>query len=410
MKLYTKNQVIFFSVCTLVLGVFFAFVLSKFFFAEKKSVETNASVSFENSVENPVSDENILKITSENSESDSVISSNSKNEGYTQEEIQNINVYNLCNEAVVNINTQVVGVNWFLEPVVEDGGSGSGSIIDKNGYVLTNVHVVNNASKIYVSLSDGTQFEAKIVGLDKDSDLAVIKFDPPEGMQLKTIPFGDSTKLKVGQRVIAIGNPYGLDRTMTTGIISALGRPIKNSNDRIIRNMIQTDSAINPGNSGGPLLTSSGKMIGINTMIYSSSGSNAGIGFAVPSETAVRVARDLMRYGKVKRGTMEIQVVQLTNRIALYAGLDINRGLLVSQVVKGGNAEKSGLKGGTKAVRYNASIIYLGGDIITQIDGISIMSIADYYSVLENKLPGDEISVTVHRDKKDLKFTVVLAE
>ena len=410
MKLYTKNQVIFFSVCTLVLGAFFAFVLSKFFFAEKKSVETNASVSFENSVENPVSDENILKITSENSESDSVISSNSKNEGYTQEEIQNINVYNLCNEAVVNINTQVVGVNWFLEPVVEDGGSGSGSIIDKNGYVLTNVHVVNNASKIYVSLSDGTQFEAKIVGLDKDSDLAVIKFDPPEGMQLKTIPFGDSTKLKVGQRVIAIGNPYGLDRTMTTGIISALGRPIKNSNDRIIRNMIQTDSAINPGNSGGPLLTSSGKMIGINTMIYSSSGSNAGIGFAVPSETAVRVARDLMRYGKVRRGTMEIQVVQLTNRIALYAGLDINRGLLVSQVVKGGNAEKSGLKVGTKAVRYNASIIYLGGDIITQIDGISIMSIADYYSVLENKLPGDEISVTVHRDKKDLKFTVVLAE
>lgn len=227
MKLYTKNQVIFFSVCTLVLGAFFAFVLSKFFFAEKKSVETKATVSFENSVENPVSDENILKITSENSESDSVISSNSKNEGYTQEEIQNINVYNLCNEAVVNINTQVVGVNWFLEPVVEDGGSGSGSIIDKNGYVLTNVHVVNNASKIYVSLSDGTQFEAKIVGLDKDSDLAVIKFDPPEGMQLKTIPFGDSTKLKVGQRVIAIGNPYGLDRTMTTGIISALGRPIK---------------------------------------------------------------------------------------------------------------------------------------------------------------------------------------
>ena len=309
MKLYTKNQVIFFSVCTLVLGAVFAFVLSKFFFAEKKSVETKAAVSFENSVENPVSDENILKITSENSEADSVISSNSKNGGYTQEEIQNINVYNLCNEAVVNINTQVVGVYWFLEPVVEDGGSGSGSIIDKNGYVLTNVHVVNNASKIYVSLSDGTQFEAKIVGLDKDSDLAVIKFDPPEGMQLKTIPFGDSTKLKVGQRVIAIGNPYGLDRTMTTGIISALGRPIKNSNDRIIRNMIQTDSAINPGNSGGPLLTSSGNMIGINTMIYSSSGSNAGIGFAVHSETAVRVATDLMRYRQVRQQTMQNQIM-----------------------------------------------------------------------------------------------------
>lgn len=410
MKLYTKNQVVFFSVCTLVFGALFALGLSKLFFTEKKSSENNASVSFEASVENTGIDENIFKITSETSESDSVISSNSKNEGYTQEEIQNINVYNLCNEAVVNINTQVVGVNWFLEPVVEDGGSGSGSIIDKNGYVLTNVHVVNNASKIYVSLSDGTQFEAKIVGLDKDSDLAVIKFDPPKEMQLKTIPFGDSTKLKVGQRVIAIGNPYGLDRTMTTGIVSALGRPIKNSNDRIIRNMIQTDSAINPGNSGGPLLTTSGKMIGINTMIYSSSGSNAGIGFAVPSETAVRVASDLMKYGKVRRGTMEIQVVQLTNRIALYAGLDINRGLLVSQVVKGGNAENAGLKGGTKAVRYNGSIIYLGGDIITQIDGISIMSIADYYSVLENKLPGDEISVTVHRDKKDLKFNVVLAE
>ena len=331
---------------------------------------------------------------------------------YTQEEQQNINVYSLCNEAVVNINTQIVALDWFLEPYVQDGGSGSGSIIDKRGYILTNVHVIQNASKIYVSLFDGTQYEAEVVGKDLDSDLAVIKFTPPEGIELKTIAFGDSSALKVGQRLIAIGNPFGLERTMTTGIVSGLGRPIQNSNNRIIRNMIQTDAAINPGNSGGPLLDTNGRMVGINTMIKSSSGSSSGVGFAVPSETAVRVVSDLIKYGKVNRGKIDATFVQNSQRIARYAGLDIATGVLVSQVTAGGKAEAAGMKGGTEAAYYGSrrDIIYIGGDVIIQIDNIAVSTLADYYSALESKKPGDKVTVIVRRNKKNVTLTVTLVE
>ena len=331
---------------------------------------------------------------------------------YTQEEAQNINVYALCNEAVVNINTQVTAYDWFLQPYVQEGGSGSGSIIDKRGYILTNVHVIADATKIYVSLFDGTQYEAEVVGTDLDSDLAVIKFTPPAGMELKTIAFGDSSALKVGQRVIAIGNPFGLERTMTTGIVSGLGRPIQNSNNRIIRDMIQTDAAINPGNSGGPLLDTNGKMIGINTMIQSSSGSSAGVGFAVPSTTAVRVVADLIKYGKVHRGTIDATVIQLSRRIAQYAGLDISNGVLISEVVKGGNAESAGLKGGTEAAYYGSrrDIIYIGGDVITQIDNIAVTSLADYYSALESKKAGDVVTVVVRRNRKNVTLKIKLVE
>ncbi|MBR4180338.1 MAG: trypsin-like peptidase domain-containing protein [Treponema sp.] len=331
---------------------------------------------------------------------------------YSQDENENINVYRSCNEAVVNINTKVTSYDWFWDPYVTDGGSGSGSIIDKKGYILTNVHVISGATKIYVSLADGSQYEATVVGQDIDSDLAVIKIDVPSDVTLKTIPFGDSTKLQVGQKVIAIGNPFGMERTMTTGIVSGLGRPIQNSNDRIIRNMIQTDAAINPGNSGGPLLDTTGKMVGINTMIMSSSGSSSGVGFAVPSEIAVRVVNDLLKYGKVQRGVINASIVQLTSRIAQYAGLDISTGMLVSEVDDGSNAQKAGLKGGTKAVYYGSrnNILYLGGDVITKIDGISITSLAEYYSALESKKPGDVVSVVVHRNKKDVTLKITLSE
>ena len=331
---------------------------------------------------------------------------------YSIEEQQNIKVYEICNEAVVNINTKVTAYDWFLEPYVQDGGSGSGSIIDKRGYILTNVHVISGATKIYVSLFDGTQYEAEVVGQDLDSDLAVIKFTPPAGITLKTISFGDSAALKVGQRVIAIGNPFGLERTMTTGIVSGLGRPIQNSNNRIIRNMVQTDAAINPGNSGGPLLDTDGKMIGINTMIKSSSGSSAGVGFAVPSETAVRVVADLIKFGKVQRGSIDATIVQLSSRIAQYAGLDVREGILISEVHKGGNAEKAGMMGGTQAVYYGSrrDIIYIGGDVITKIDDIKITSLADYYSALESKRPGDIITIVVRRNKKDVTIKLTLSE
>ena len=328
---------------------------------------------------------------------------------FTESEQQNIGVYDKCAESVVNISTKIAGINWFLEPTVEDGGTGSGSIIDKRGYIVTNVHVIQNASEIYVSLSDGTQYEAEIVGQDSESDLAVIKFTPPAGTVLKTISFGDSSKLKVGQKVIAIGNPFGLDRTMTTGIVSGLARPVRNSNSRIIRNMIQTDAAINPGNSGGPLLDTAGRMVGINTMIVSSSGSSAGVGFAIPAETAVRVVSDLIRYGRVNRGVVQMSIVQLNRTIVQYAGLDVSAGVLVSEVTKNGNADKAGIRGGTQRANYGRSIIFLGGDIVTKIDDIAVASLADYFSALEDKRPGDTVSMTIRRKGRDLTVKVTLA-
>ncbi|MDR3284549.1 MAG: trypsin-like peptidase domain-containing protein [Treponema sp.] len=333
---------------------------------------------------------------------------------YTLDEQQNISVYEQCSEAVVNINTEVVAYNWFLEPVPQEGGSGSGSIIDKRGYVLTNTHVIANATKIYISLADGAQYEGTVMGSDSASDIAVLKFDPPKGAPLKTIEYGDSSKLKVGQKVLAIGNPFGFERTLTTGIVSGLGRPIRSNRNTIIRDMIQTDTAINPGNSGGPLLDTRGRMIGINTMIYSTSGSSAGIGFAVPVNTARRVVDDLLKYGSVKRGGINAALVQLTSTIAKYAEITIASGLLVSEVGKNSSAAKAGLKAGTTPAQYgsrrNSYTIYLGGDVITEIEGVKIASLADYYSVLESKRPGDKVKVTVYRNNKYETLTVTLEE
>ncbi|MBP5358936.1 MAG: trypsin-like peptidase domain-containing protein [Treponema sp.] len=330
---------------------------------------------------------------------------------YTQDEAQNIAVYEKCNEAVVNITTQVMGYNWFLEPVVASSGSGSGSIIDARGYVVTNVHVIENASTITISLADGSSYEGTVVGKDIESDIAVLKFTPPKNVELKTIAFGDSDNLKVGQKVIAIGNPFALERTMTTGIVSGLGRPIQESENVIIRNMIQTDAAINPGNSGGPLLDSQGRMIGINTMIYSSSGSSSGVGFAVPVSTARRVVSDLISYGKVNRGVMMLSLVQNTSRIANYAGYGVKTGMIVSRVRSGSLAEAAGIKGGDRAVQYgtfSTKTIYLGGDIITKIDGLKVDTLADYYAALEDKVPGDTVTVTVYRNKKYVDLKVKL--
>ncbi len=333
---------------------------------------------------------------------------------YTQEELQNISVYEQANEAVVNITTEMLGINWFLEPVPQEGGTGSGSIIDERGYVLTNRHVISDAVRIIVSLHDGSQHEASIVGVDKENDIAVLKFEPEKGAQLRTIPFGDSSSLKVGQKVLAIGNPFGLDRTLTTGIVSALGRPVRSQSNTIIKDMIQTDSAINPGNSGGPLLDTRGRMIGINTVIYSTSGSSAGIGFAIPVNTARRVVAELIQYGEVRRGGIDAELVQLNISIARYAGLSISKGLLVSRVTNGSNAERAGLRGGATAVRYgsrrDSSIIYIGGDIITSIGGQKTETLADYYSALEDKKPGEVVPLEVLRGRETLRVNITLAQ
>ena len=402
MKLYSAKQVFIRASLTGLVAIFLT--ASVFLFVGRKTKNQN------NLVSSATQEQNDFALEIAPNEIQSIQVAGTSN-SYTQDEAQNIAVYENCNEAVVNITTQVMGYNWFLEPVVTSSGSGSGSIIDKRGYVVTNVHVIADASTITISLADGSSYEGRVVGKDSASDIAVLKFEPASGVELKTISFGDSENLKVGQKVIAIGNPFALERTMTAGIISGLGRPIQESENVIIRNMIQTDAAINPGNSGGPLLDSQGRMIGINTIIYSSSGSSSGVGFAVPVSTARRVVNDLIQFGKVNRGIMNLSLVQNTSRIASYAGYNIRTGMIVSRVKQGSLAEKAGVKGGTQAVQYgtfNPKTIYLGGDIITQINGLAVNTLADYYAALEDKKPGDTITLTVYRNKKYVQLSVTL--
>ena len=327
------------------------------------------------------------------------------------DEKENIAIYQNLNQGVVNITTQVNGYNWFLEAVPQDGGTGSGSIIDKKGYILTNNHVVANADKIIITLADGAQFDGQLVGKDVENDLAVVKFDP-KGRTLTTIPLGTSLGLKVGQKVLAIGNPFALDRTMTTGIVSALGRPLKGDNGIVLHELIQTDASINPGNSGGPLLNSHGQLIGINTMIYSPAGGSVGIGFAVPVDTAKRVVPDLIANGRVVRGWIDVTPVQLFPQLVQYANLPVDKGILVSKVTPGGQAAKSGLKGGSpdQGVRYGRTILYLGGDIIIAINGVEVGTLADLYSALESSKPGDKARLTVLRGTQKLDIALTLVQ
>jgi S1-C subfamily serine protease len=326
----------------------------------------------------------------------------------SSDEANNIQIYEKLNDAVVNITSLTFEYNWFLEPIPKEG-TGSGSIIDRKGYVLTNYHVIKNANELSVTLADGSNHRGDIIGVDPENDLAVIKFDP-EGQRLTTIPFGNSMDLRVGQKVLAIGNPFALDRTLTTGIVSGLGRPVRTNSGLVIKEMIQTDASINPGNSGGPLLNSKGEMIGINTMIFSPSGGSVGIGFAVPVETAKRVVPDLLRYGEVQRGWIDIVPVQLFPALVRYAGLSVSAGVLVSEVEPGSNAEKAGLKGGEQAVRYGRSIIHLGGDIIVQVDGLPVATLTDLLSALEDNKPGETVEVKVLRGRREQTLFVKLSK
>ncbi|MCR5080544.1 MAG: trypsin-like peptidase domain-containing protein [Treponema sp.] len=402
MKLYSRRTIIKYSIITAVITILVAGNVFNYYQMNKKTApKEQKKIEYQDKNFELETNSKAVEIESEES-------------GYTLDEAQNIAVYEKCNEAVVNITTQVMGYNWFYEPVITSSGSGSGSIIDKRGYVVTNVHVIENASIINISLADGSSYEGKIVGQDKESDIAVLKFEPRKDKDLCTINFGDSDLLKVGQKVIAIGNPFALERTLTTGIVSGLGRPVQESENVIIRNMIQTDAAINPGNSGGPLLNTKGEMIGINTMIMSSSGSSSGIGFAVPVKTAKRVVNDLLLYGKVNRGVMKLSLIQNTQNIANYTGSKISSGMIINRIESGSNAEKAGLKAGTKAVQYgsrfNPKTVYLGGDIITEIDGIKITKLADYYSVLEDKVPGNTVQVKIYRNGEFKIFKITLED
>jgi S1-C subfamily serine protease len=400
MKLYSRGQVLFFSL----LSVVIVLLLAAGFGLIKPLLPKSNVESAELSDQNTPADE--FKLL----QSEYRILNTADNVQYSESERENIDIYEKLNSAVVNITTETMAINWFLEPVPQEGSSGSGSIIDRRGYVLTNNHVIQNAHKVFINMADGSQFEGTVVGVDNESDLAVLKFEPPAGMVLQTILYGDSKSLKVGQKVLAIGNPFALERTLTVGIVSGLGRPIQTSGNRIIRDMIQTDASINPGNSGGPLLDTQGKMIGINTMIYSPSGGSVGIGFAVPVNTAMRVVNELIQYGKVRRGWIDATVVQIFPSLVRYAKLPVDAGLLISRTKKGGLAEKAGLKQGNEPVQYGRSVIYLGGDIITSVNGIKTKTLADLYASLEASKPGDVVKMEIIRGGQTSTLQVTLAD
>ncbi|MDR1447018.1 MAG: trypsin-like peptidase domain-containing protein [Treponema sp.] len=411
MKLYSRGQVLFFSVLSCLLLVLLALGLGLLGFSPKKNAETEPeeiSVTREGAADS---------FPGLNLRQSPYTVSGMGNAGrpvadllpYTEDERENISIYERLNQAVVNITTETVAINWFLEAVPQQGGSGSGSIIDTRGYVLTNNHVIENANKVFINLADGSQYEGSLVGTDPENDIAVLKFESGD-VELRTIPFGSSDNLKVGQKVLAIGNPFGFERTLTVGIVSGLGRPIQTDRRHIIRDMIQTDASINPGNSGGPLLDTQGRMIGINTMIYSPSGASAGVGFSVPINTAKRVVAELIQYGKVRRGWIDATVVQIFPALVRYAKLPVNSGLLVSRTIRNGNAERAGMRQGTEAIRYGSSVIYLGGDIITMVDGMETSSLADLYSALEDNKPGDRIKVDIVRGGKKSTLELNLAD
>jgi S1-C subfamily serine protease len=407
MKVYSRGQVIFFSALSGLIVVMFAVGVGFLHIPLKNDRLTETGGNPDPALEEASFETLQLRQSPYTSP---LLTKTADLPGYTEDERENISVYEQLNEAVVNITTEIVAINWFLEPVPQEGGSGSGSIIDTRGYVLTNNHVIERAYKVFINLADGAQLEGSVVGTDPENDLAVLKFDPPKGTELKTVPFGDSGNLKVGQKVMAIGNPFAFERTLTVGIVSGLGRPIQTSRQNIIRDMIQTDASINPGNSGGPLLDAQGRMIGINTMIYSPTGSSVGIGFAVPVNTAKRVVAELIAYGRVRRGWIDASVVQLFPDLVNYAELPVSSGLLVSRTSRNGFAEQAGIRQGSEPVRYRSSVIYLGGDIITSVDGMKTETLADLYSALEDNKPGERIEVEVLRNSRPVKLTLTLAD
>jgi len=317
-----------------------------------------------------------------------------------------IQVYERCNKSVVNIDTQRT-YNFLLLGQVDEPGAGSGIVLDKEGHILTNHHVIANVDAATVTLFNGESFEAKLVGYDTITDLAVIRIKAPPEM-LFPIHFGDSSKLLVGQQIFAIGNPFGLERTLTGGLISSLNRAMPSrAEGRSIRGLIQTDAAINPGNSGGALLDTQSRMIGINTAIKSTSGGSHGVGFAIPSKTILRIVPQLLRNGKVIRGEIGIDAVREVSGES-SSGVKI-QGLLILQLAEDGPAEKGGLRG-SKVVRVRGipQRDSTGADVITAVEGVPCKKVDDFTAVIDERIPGDRIVLDVFRDGKMIKFPITL--
>jgi S1-C subfamily serine protease len=321
------------------------------------------------------------------------------------EEQNNIAVYRRNIDSVVNITSRAVTFDFFYGLVPQEG-QGSGFIIDKEGHVLTNYHVIADARQVEVTLHNRKKYRATVVGTDRSHDLAVIQI---KGTGLTPMVLGDSRNLQVGQKVYAIGNPFGLAGTMTRGIISSI-RPVQEPDGMQIDEAIQTDAAINPGNSGGPLLNWHGEVIGINTLIASNVGQSAGIGFAIPVNTAKAVLNDLVTLGRVRRPALGVRTIPITPELADQMGLPADNGLLIVQVVPGGAAERAGLRGGTERAYLGNIPIMVGGDLIVAIDGQEIQDQQDLGQVMNNHRAGDTVRLTIYRSKKKMDVSVTLGE
>jgi S1-C subfamily serine protease len=320
------------------------------------------------------------------------------------DEQNNIEVYRTLSPGVVFIHSTSYARDFFgfVEP---QEGSGSGSILDQQGNILTNYHVIEGAQKLSVSMGGKKDYPAIVVGGDADTDLAVIRLTEKPAGPLTVVPLGDSDKLVVGQKVLAIGNPFGLDRTLTTGVISGLQRPIRARNNRLIEGAIQTDASINPGNSGGPLLDSHGRMIGINSQILSPSGSSAGVGFAVPVSIAKRVVPQIIQNGRVRRPKLGIStrdVAAIRNQV----DLPVSDGVLIVNVARGGGAANAGLRGLQQTEMGDIEL----GDIIVGIDNDTVGNSDDLFRVLDKHQIGDTVQVQIWRDGKRMSVPVRLTE
>ena len=332
--------------------------------------------------------------------------SNSQSNGLTVHDI-----YQRDAEGVAFISSQIVQQTqspFGFPQQQQSTATGSGFLIDHDGHILTNAHVVDGAKRVDVQLGDGATQQAQILGVDPSTDVALLKVDNTEGVN--PLPLGDSTKVQVGDPVVAIGNPFGLDRTVTTGIVSALQRQIQAPNGFSISNVIQTDAAINPGNSGGPLIDGDGQVIGINSQIESQSGGNEGVGFAVPIKTAADVVSQLENGGEVKRAYLGISGGDITPSIAQALNLPVQQGVLVEQVLGGGPADDAGLKGATGQATIGGQTVPIGGDIITKVDGKPITGMDEVISAVNGKKPGDQITLTVWRDGQQTDVTVTLGD
>jgi S1-C subfamily serine protease len=326
-------------------------------------------------------------------------------EGLDSEEQNNIGVYRKNIGSVVNITSRVMTYDFFYGLVPQEG-QGSGFVIDKEGHILTNYHVIAEARQVEVTLHNRKKYKATIVGTDKSHDLAIVQIKAPD---LQPMILGDSTNLQVGQKVYAIGNPFGLAGTLTRGIVSSI-RQVQEPDGLVIEEAIQTDAAINPGNSGGPLLNWHGEVIGINTMIASSVGQSAGIGFAIPINTAKAVVNDLVTLGRVRRPALGIRTIPIDPEVANELGLAANYGLLIVQAVPGGSADRAGLRGGSERAYLGNTPIMIGGDLIVAIDGEKVESQQILAQIMNKHRAGDTVKVTIFRSKKQLEVPVVLGE